>query len=241
MINNLKVLAVIPARGGSKRIPDKNVKELFGKPLIVYSIEQAKGSKYIDRVIVSTDYENIRQVALKYGAEAPFLRPADISGDKSTDLEAFTHTLNWLKENDSYEPDIIIQLRPTSPLRTIGQIDESLEEFIKNPNADSLRTVTRPEQHPYKMYRTNEKGFLEPLFVVDGQKDAFNLSEQMLPKCFKHVGYIDIMWRKTILEKKSMTGDNIVPFFLDDAVGGINSPENWDYYEYLMAKRKNNE
>jgi N-acylneuraminate cytidylyltransferase len=238
MINNLKVLALIPARGGSKRIPDKNIKELCGKPLISYAIEQSKNSKYVDRVLVSTDYENIRNISLKYGAEVPFLRPAEISGDKSTDYEAFFHAICWLKDNENYTPDIIVQIRPTSPLRTTDQIDLALEYFIANKDADSLRTVTRPEQHPYKMYKTNEKGYLEPLFVLAGQSDAFNLSEQMLPKCFKHVGYIDIMWTKTITEKKSMTGDNILPFFIEDAVSGINNQESWDYYEYLMSKKK---
>lgn len=236
MINGFNVLAIIPARGGSKRIPDKNIKLMVGKPLLSYAIENAKESKYIDRVIVSTDSEKIKEVALSLGAEVPFLRPSEIAGDKSTDLEAFTHVLSWLEENENFKPEIIIQLRPTSPLRTTAQVDEALEMLVNNPDADSVRTVTRPEQHPYKMFRKNEKGFLEPLFMVEENKEAFNMQEQSLPECFKHIGYIDCMWRKTIMEKGKMSGDNILPFYIAGGVSGINQPEDWEYFEFLIKR-----
>ncbi len=236
MIQDLKVLALIPARGGSKRILDKNIKMMAGKPLIAYAIDEGKKSKYIDRVIVSTDSEKIKEVSISLGAEVPFLRPLEISGDKSTDLETFTHALLWLEEHKNYIPDIIIQLRPTSPLRTVSQIDESIELLFAHPDADSVRTVTRPEQHPYKMFKKNESGYLEPLFKVEGQKEAFNTQEQSLPECFKHIGYIDVMWRKTIVEKKKMSGDNILPMYIAGGISGINQPEDWEYYELLISK-----
>lgn len=239
MIRDLKVLAIVPARGGSKRIPDKNIKPLLGKPLIAYAIEQGKASKYIDRVVVSTDSEKIQEVGLAFGAEAPFLRPAEISGDKATDLDAFVHALGWFETNEKYIPDIIVQLRPTSPLRTAETIDACIEGLIENKEADSVRTVTRPEQHPYKMFAFDDAGFLKPLFSAEGKKDGFNLSEQMLPKCVKHVGYVDVMWRKTLLEKKSMTGDRIYPLYVEGAISGINSPEDWDYYEFILKKKGN--
>lgn len=237
MIKELNVLAIIPARGGSKRIPEKNIKLMAGKHLIAYAIENAKESKYIDRVIVSTDSEKIKEISVALGADVPFLRPEEISGDKSTDLETFTHALEWLEKNENYKPDIIIQLRPTSPLRTASQVDEAIEMLVNNPEADSIRTVTRPEQHPYKMFRKNQAGYLEPLFVIEGNKEAFNMQEQSLPECFKHIGYIDCMWRKTIMEKGKMSGDNILPFYINNGVSGINQPEDWEYYEILIKKK----
>jgi CMP-N,N'-diacetyllegionaminic acid synthase len=237
MIKDFKVLAIVPARGGSKRIPDKNIKELVGKPLIAHTIDEAKKSKYIDRILVSTDSEKIRDVSMSLGAEVPFLRPEEISGDKSTDLEAFTHALNWLAENEDYRPEIIVQLRPTSPLRTVEEIDVAVEMLVNNPDADSVRTVTRPEQHPYKMFKKDELGYLEPLFRLEGNPEAFNMQEQSLPECFKHIGYIDCMWRKTIIDKKKMSGDNILPYYIANGVSGINQPEDWEYYEILIKKR----
>ncbi|MEX0931912.1 MAG: acylneuraminate cytidylyltransferase family protein [Candidatus Paceibacterota bacterium] len=241
MINELNVLAIIPARGGSKRIPKKNIKPLCGKPLMQYSVEHALGSQYIDRTIVSTDSEEIAELSKTLGAEVPFLRPPEIAGDSSTDFDAFFHALTELKEREGYVPDIIVQLRPTSPMRTVAQVDLSIELLVKHPEADSVRTVTRPEQSPYKMFTVNEEtGFLEPLIKL-GNDEAYNKQELSLPKAYKHVGYIDTIWAKTILEKKVMSG-NMVPMMLDEAYSGINQPNDWDLYEYLMDQhnKKNN-
>ncbi len=237
MINNLKVLAVIPARGGSQRIHKKNIKELVGKPLIQYSIDEAKKSKYIDRIITSTDDLEIADVAKKLGSEVPFLRPADISHDKATDYPTFTHALEWFEKNEGYIPDIIVQLRPTSPLRTVHEIDACIELLVKNPDADSVRTVTEPEQSPYKMFKVGNDGLLEPLLKLEGTEESFNLPGQALPKAYKHVGYVDVMWRRTLLEKKQMTGTKVIPHILESAQSGINTGDNWDYYEFLVKRR----
>ncbi len=235
MIDGLQVLAIIPARGGSKRIPKKNIKLLSGKPLIAYSVEHGKGSSYIDRVICSTDSEEIADVAKEYGAEVPFLRPAELAGDASTDFDVFFNVLKTLQETENYTPDIVVQLRPTSPMRTVAHVDESIELLMKHPEADSVRTVTRPEQSPYKMFTVNsENGFLEPLIKI-GDSEAFNSQEVSLPKAYKHVGYVDTIWTKTILEKKVMSG-NMVPLILDEAYSGINQMNDWDLYEYLMER-----
>lgn len=237
MIKNYTVLAIIPARGGSKRIPNKNIKPLLGKPLIAYSIEEAKKSKYIDRVIVSTDSESIKDASIRFGAEVPFLRPADISGDTSVDFDLFHHALLWFEKEEKYLPDIIVQLRPTSPFRVVKNIDDAIELLAAHPDADSVRTVTKPEQHPYKMYRYEEGRFLKPLLEIENEPEAFNLPEQKLPACVKHVGYVDCVWRKTLIEKKKMSGDKMLPLYIPNAVSGINTPEDWEYYEYLIHKR----
>ena len=123
MINDKKVLALALARGGSKGVPGKNIKDLAGKPLLAWVIEAAKKSKYVDRVILSTDYKNIAEVGKKYGAEVPFMRPAEIAEDSTPDTPVFEHALKWLKENEGYESDIIVHLRPTGPV-TSEEIDE---------------------------------------------------------------------------------------------------------------------
>ncbi|MEK9195421.1 MAG: acylneuraminate cytidylyltransferase family protein, partial [Patescibacteria group bacterium] len=127
------ILALIPARGGSKGIPKKNIKLLGGKPLIVWSIEVAKQSRYIDRIIVSTDNEEIAEVARSAGAEVPFLRPAEIAQDLTPDMPVFEHALAWLRENDNFIPEFIVHLRPTGPLRTAKEIDEAIEMLAADP------------------------------------------------------------------------------------------------------------
>jgi N-acylneuraminate cytidylyltransferase len=147
-----EILAVIPARGGSKGLPRKNVLTLSGHPLIAYSILAAQRSKYITRMIVSTDDDEIGAVAQRYGAEVPFKRPEAIAGDLATDIEVFTHALQWLKENEQYIPAYIVQLRPTSPVRLNGMIDECIEKILAHPEADSLRIITEAPVTPYKMW-----------------------------------------------------------------------------------------
>ena len=167
----------------------------------------------------------------------PFLRPAEISGDDIADFPVFKHILEWLSKNENYIPDIVVQLRPTSPLRKSADIDAAVELLVAHPEADSVRTVTEPEQSPYKMYKINSEGFLEPLITMPGNRESFNLPHQLLPKAYKHVGYIDAIWRKTIIDKKQMSGEKIIPLVLDKAESGLNEPEDWDRYEYILSKK----
>jgi len=119
------VLAVIPARGGSKSIPGKNIISIHGKPLIAHTIAQALGSTQINRVLVSTDDSEIARVSCEYGAEVPFTRPADLAGDLSPDIDTFVHALEWLDQNEDYRPDLIVHLRATGPVRRIELIDRA--------------------------------------------------------------------------------------------------------------------
>lgn len=239
MINNYLILAVIPARGGSKRVPKKNIKPLHGKPLIVYSIEQAKKSKYIDRLIVNTDSIEIADLAKQNNVEVPFIRPLELASDSATDFQLFDHLINWLNNNEKAIPDIIVQLRPTSPLRTVEQIDNAIEMLVSNMSADSVRTVTTPEQSPYKMF-TLSGNFLTPLLPGKNGSgvEYINLPAQELPVAYKHIGNVDVFWSKTILNKRSMTGDNILPLYVENGINGINTLSDWDYYEYLISKIK---
>jgi CMP-N-acetylneuraminic acid synthetase len=232
----MQILAIIPARGGSKRVPNKNIKELGGKPLIAYSIDHAKQSKYITRTIVSTDSPEILEIAKSFGAEAPFLRPEELAQDSTPDLPVFQHALLWMKENENYVPDIVVQLRPTSPLRKVEDVDRAIELLINNPEADSVRTVIEPVSSPYKMYKIDDAGFLDPLIKTEDKSEVYNQPDQQLPKVYRHIGTADVIWSKTILENNQMSGKKILPLILDKAYSGINTPEDWGFYEFLINK-----
>ena len=146
-----KVLAVIGARSGSKSIPDKNIKPLLGKPLMGWIIEAAKKAKTVSRVVLSTDSETYAEVGRQFGAETPFIRPADIAHDKAIDIEYLTHATKWLEDNEGWKPDIILRLPATSPLCTPEFIDRCVELLMEDPNATSARTVTDTSKHPYKL------------------------------------------------------------------------------------------
>jgi N-acylneuraminate cytidylyltransferase len=207
-------LALIPARGGSKSIPKKNIRPFCGKPLVAYSIETALVCPSVDRVVVSSDDSDIIGVAREYGAEVPFTRPKKLAEDDTPDLPVFLHCLEFLKEHEGYEPDIIVQLRPTSPLRTVEMIEKGIKLLIDNSEADSVRTVCKPSQNPYKMWKFSDNGFLHPLLDTD-IKDPYNQPRQNLPDVYWQNGYVDVTRRTTILEKNSMTGDRILPLVVD--------------------------
>lgn len=183
---------------------------MLGHPLIAYSIKAGRDSKRINRVIVSTDSEEIANVAKTYGAEVPFMRPAEFAQDMSTDMEMFVHALDWLKKNEDYVPDIIVQLRPTSPVRSVGEIDECIDKFISS-NADSLRIVTPAPCTPYKMWVINEETeLMQPLLTLKNLKEPYNEPRQRLPKVYWQVGILDVIRTGTILEKNSLSGDKIL-------------------------------
>jgi N-acylneuraminate cytidylyltransferase len=232
----VEVLAIIPARGGSKSIPRKNIRSLAGHPLIAYSIAAGLASKTVTRLIVSTDDEEIAGVARKYGAEVPFLRPAEHSQDNTTDLPVFRHALEWLQENGSYQPDIVVQLRPTSPFRRVRHIDESVRMLLENPDADAARTVCIPFQNPFKMWRISPDGFMQPLGSELGiPYEPYNQPRQALPDVYWQTGYVDACRADTILNKNSMTGRRILPLVIDPAEWiDIDSPDDWLRAERLL-------
>lgn len=217
MVNNTKILCIIPARSGSKGIVDKNIMDFKGKPLLSWSIEQAQQSKYSKnmKIIVSTDSEKYAEISKRYGAQVPFIRPTNISGDMSTDFECIKHCVDWLKENENYEPDIILHLRPTQPCRKIEHVNLAIETFINNRDKyDSLRSVIPVEKSPYKMYSINNHE-LKPLFdEVNNIKEPYNQSRQLLPQCYLHNGYIDIL-NTEILTNNTISGTKIYPFIMD--------------------------
>ncbi|HTB64208.1 MAG TPA: acylneuraminate cytidylyltransferase family protein [Opitutales bacterium] len=214
---NRNILALIPARGGSKGIPRKNVRLIAGKPLIAYSIEHALRSQHIGRVMVSTDDEEIAAAARAAGAEVPFMRPVEYAQDMSPDIDVFRHALQWLREKENYTPELVVHLRPTGPVRRVELIDQAIGLMLAQPTADSLRSVSVPTLTPYKMWRV-ENGFLKPLLSVPGVKDPHSMPRQMLPEVYWQNGYVDIVRPRTILGKSSMTGDTVLPFIVTDQI-----------------------
>ena len=213
----VEILCIIPARSGSKGIKNKNIMNFNGKPLLTWSIEQAQKCNYKMKIIVSTDNQEYADIAIKYGAKVPFLRPSNISDDLSTDYEFINHCMNWLKTNENYTCDIILQLRPTSPTRNVEDINKALKLFIKNRDKfDSLRSVIPFEKSPFKMYSINNDE-LKPLFnEVNGIKEPYNQPRQILPQCYLHNGYIDIL-NTSILNENTISGKNILSFIMEES------------------------
>lgn len=234
MVKQLEVLALVPARGGSKSLPRKNIRPFGGYPLLAYSIAAGLQARTVSRVIVSTDDEEIAEVARAYGAEVPFLRPADLALDDTPDLPVFQHALRWLAEHEGYRPDIVVQLRPTSPLRPPDCVDRAVAILLEHPEADSVRGVVPSGQNPYKMWRIAEDGRLVPL-LRDGFDEPYNMPRQKLPPTYWQTGHIDAIRTSTILEKGSMSGQVIRPLLLDPRYAvDIDTAWDWARAEWLL-------
>jgi CMP-N,N'-diacetyllegionaminic acid synthase len=237
----MNILAIIPARGGSKGIPGKNIQPLAGKPLIAWTIEEAQKSKYISRLIVSTDDESIAVVAREYGAEVPFLRPPELAQDLSIDVEFLEHALSFLHENEQYTPDVILRLPPTSPLRSADDIDRGIETLLQHPEADAVRPIMEAPKHPYKVWKIGAHGtYLEPLFSKDctGFDEPHNLPRQLFPKAYIHTGAMDVMRHETITKLHSTSGNKLAFFFMKpEASVNIDSPLDFEFAEFLMERR----
>jgi len=232
----IDILAIIPARGGSKGIPHKNIREFAGFPLIAWSIAAGLQSKSVSRVIVSTDDEEIAAVAREYGAEVPFMRPSELAQDRTLDLPVFEHALKRLEEIEGYKPDIVVQLRPTSPIRPTDMLDNAIKILIENPDADCVRGVVPSGQNPYKMWKFN--GYdkpLNPLLDVEGVAEPYNAPRQILPQTYWQTGHIDAIRTKTIIHKNSLTGDVVYPYVIDPRYTvDIDTLADWEKYETLV-------
>lgn len=210
-----QVLALIPARAGSKSIPHKNIRNFAGKPLIAHSIEQARACPAVARVIVSTDSEQYAEIARRHGAETPFLRPADISGDASTDLEVFQHALRWLAEHEGAVPELCVHLRPTHPNRTVADIAAAVDLLRAHPDWDSVRSVVVTPDPPFKMWFRDESGLLEPVIKTD-IPEAHSRPRQTLPATYLQNACIDVIRSATILELGSIAGRRIGSYLMRD-------------------------
>lgn len=224
-----EVLAIIPARSGSKSVKHKNIRTIGGKPMIAYSVEHGLKANCINRVIVSTDSEEYAAIAREYGAETPFLRPAEYATDTSLDLEVFEHALQYLKDTEGYVPDIVVQLRSTYPIRDIQDIENMVSYLEEHPEVDAVRCVAPAKEVAYKMWHMDDKGMLSP--IMKDIPECYNMPRQQLPKVYYQNACIDVVRASVITEKHSMTGDVIAGYEMDHNFD-IDTEE-----EFLKAER----
>ncbi len=208
MIDNHKVVCIIPARGGSKGVPRKNIKLLAGKPLIAYTIEQSMQSKYIDRTIVSTEDDEIADVSRQYGAEVPFMRPENLAGDQVATVDVLLHAINWLEDKERYSFDILVLLHTTTPLRAVVDIDACIE-MLKGTMADNVFSVTEAHRNPYfNMVEIDEYGNVQL-----AKKGSFT-SRQSAPKVYDMNASIYVWWKTGFKKNVKVFMDNSRVYFM---------------------------
>jgi len=230
-----KIIAIIPARGGSKGLPGKNIIPLGGKPLIAWSIEAAKKSKLVERVIVTTDDEKIANVAREYGAEVPFIRPAELAQDDTPPDPVLKHVLQFLEEKENLKPEIIVWLEPPCPFRTSEEVDTAVEMLQDDPEADSLRSVIEPFQNPFKSWTLPEK-YLKPLIERKGQV-LHTGPRQKTDKVYWQNGALFLLKYDTIMKKGNFFGDNILPYIMpSDRFVDIDKKEDLELAEFYLKK-----
>lgn len=229
----MNILAIIPARGGSKGVPKKNIKLLNNIPLIGYSIKSAKESKFINKIIVSTDCDEIKDIAETFEIEVPFLRPKEYATDNSLDIDFLKHTLAWLNENENYEPDLIVLLRPTTPIRDASIIDNAIQLMINNQNNSSLRSAHKSSESPFKWFKIKDDIF-EPIHADYTIEDT-NKPRQSFDDVFIPNGYVDIIKPQTIKEFNDVYSDKILSFITQTAYE-IDTIEEFEYIEYKIQK-----
>jgi CMP-N,N'-diacetyllegionaminic acid synthase len=232
------VLGIIPARGGSKGVPRKNVRPMLGRPLIAYTIEAALQALSIGRVMVSTDDAEIAAVARRCGAEVPFLRPAEFATDTASSLSVIRHALSWLALNEGYRPEAVVILPPTSPLRTAEDIDGTVDLF-RTSHLDSAVTVVPVQDHPYFIFSRSEEGEMAELIRMDEKP----LRRQELPEFFTHsqavivsrTDYLDGCGETDpIFNLHSLAG---YPVDRDNAMD-IDTPSDFALVEARLGKRR---
>ena len=225
-----KIIALIPARSGSKAVIDKNIKKLAGKPLIAWSIEKCKRSKFIDKIFVSTDSIIYSKIALKYGADEVILRPKKISGDYSTDYEWINHAISCIKNLDY---DIIAHIRPTTPTRKLEDLDGAINRFIKS-RYNSLRTIHEMPETAYKAFEVKKK-FLAPLKNIKIDVNKLNNSRQLFPKTYVANGIVDLYRKKFILKNKKLYSKQVLAY-ITSITPEIDSLDEFKYINYLLKK-----
>ena len=230
------IVALIPARAGSKRVPDKNIRRLAGHPLIAYSIAAAIQSNIFEAVIVSTDSDRYAEIAGHYGAGPPFLRPAKFAGDTSPDIEWVAYTLARLRK-EGQEFDCFSILRPTSPFRLPETIQRAWHEFAAQTGVDSLRAVEKCNQHPGKMWvvRGNR---MTPLLPLGPPEQPWHSSQYpSLPEIYVQNASLEIAWSRVVFEERTIAGNVIMPFLTVDYEGfDVNNEYDWQLAEQMVKK-----
>lgn len=230
----MSTIAIIPARSGSKGIVGKNIRPLGGFPVLAYSIIAAKLVPEVSRIIVSTDSTEYAMIANKYGAETPFLRPKELSGDSSSDFEVFEHALNWLSANENFIPDYILHLRPTTPLRDPAVIKKALSHIASIKEASSLRSGHLASESPFKWLMKDDMGYFKGI-REDLTAEMINLPRQDFPPVYVPSAYIDIIKSSCVMDKQSLHGDKMLVFESPYCIE-IDTLDDFNYLEYQINK-----
>lgn len=238
MAETPSILALIPARSGSKRTPGKNIRPLVGHPTIAYTIAAALQSEIFADVVVSTDSEPYADIARHYGAEVPFLRPAEIAGELSPDIEWLEYTLKRLREaGRTY--DCFSILRPTSPFRQPDTIRRAWQEFLAEEGVDSLRAVEKCEQHPGKMWVVRGRRMMPLLPLTPPEQPWHSSQYQSLPEVYVQNASLEIAWSRVIFEGRTIAGNVVMPFFTRGYEGfDVNQPIDWQIADELVRSGK---
>ncbi len=231
----MKTCAIIPARGGSKGVPKKNILLIEGYPLIAYSIAAARLTKIIDRVVVSTDSEEVAALAREYGAEAPFLRPSEFSRDDSPDREFLLHAIDWFEQHENESPEYWVHLRPTTPLREPSLITQAIEAFLLRSDATSLRSAHACPESPFKWFLLKEDGFFTGLQNSD--MDLLNQPRQQFPTVYIPDGYVDVLRTDIVKSSKGIHGDKILGFVSPYCIE-VDTAEDFKLLEYESKRNR---
>jgi len=207
----MRILSVIPARGGSKSLPKKNILPLNGKPLLCYSIDYSLQSKLVNKTIVSTDSEEIANIAQNCGAEVPFIRPTEFAQDNTRDYPVLRHVLDFF-DNKGITYDLYILLRPTSPLRPTGLIEQAISILKNNKDATSIRSVAKIKEHPYRAWKLKTDGSMTGF--INNVSEPYNIPRQELPDLYFQTGDIEVIRRETLLNG-SISGNNVYPLIIN--------------------------
>ncbi|MBI2274142.1 MAG: acylneuraminate cytidylyltransferase family protein [Bacteroidetes bacterium] len=232
----MSIIAIIPARSGSKGVPGKNINLLSGFPLIAYSIAVARLVPKISRIIVSTDSQEYADIANKYGAETPFIRPSEISGDKSSDLDFMLHAIKWFKENEGKVPTYFMHLRPTTPIREPDILNNAINEIINAKEATSLRSGHSAQESPFKWFLKDEQGYFKGL-RDDLTPEKVNLPRQVFPQVYVPDGYVDIIKSDCVIESNTLHG-NRMKVFESPFCTEIDTLDDFKYLEYQLTQTK---
>jgi len=232
----MKIVCLIPARSGSKSIPHKNIIKLGRYPLIAYSIVEAKLSEYIEEVVVSTDSEKIAAIARRYGASVPFLRPKEISQDNSLDIEFFEHYLGFLQSESMEIPDLIVHLRPTTPLREVKVVDSAIEYMVENNEATALRSMHKTHLTPYKIFRLKEE-YAIPFLNYEGVKEFYNLPRQVFEDAYIPNGYVDII-RPSVLRKTGILHGERIKLWETTKIADIDVLEDYGFAAKILHEER---
>lgn len=230
------VVALIPARAGSKGVPGKNIRLLAGHPLIAFSVKAGIHARNIDRTLVSTDSRDYGGIAERYGAEVPFLRPAELATDQATDYEFVAHALDWFEQHEQRVPDFIVHLRPTTPLRQTGIVEAAVDTMLKNTTATALRSVHEMSETAYKCFEIDHE-LLKCVGSGSFELEAANRPRQGFPKTYHANGYVDVLRTAFIRAQRQLHGSRVAAFITPPAVE-VDTAADFDLLEFQMQRER---